>query len=313
LVLLALSLPCVYWPFSAENRSPLEGAGIKHICVPPDRADSWRGTGFTVTPLTDAELAARERLPAPGTTPRPGIASPTRAPWIDASGWRFARHLASKYLYDLPAGKAPLAAAEAFAYGADAVLKVDSADPADAVRLGQMLTFLASLPPLDLPAVADVGILDDGSAVTGEVMNLLARRNLLFQVVQAPSPRMAINIRIGSPEYPREEAADPSAFAQKVRRQLTDERRALRVYGSEVVICRLTADGGRARLHLLNYGGREIEGLRIRVRGTYGDGEVHVAGTGRLALEDRIVSGGATEFTIPRITTYAAVDLRAAR
>jgi hypothetical protein len=178
LALLALSVPCVFWPTTVESRSALEAAGIKQICVAPDRADSWRAAGFTVTPLTDAELAARERVPAPGTTPRPGVASPTRAPWIDASGWRFTRHPVSKYVYDLPAGKASLAAAEAFAYGADAVLKIDAAD---AVRLGQMLTFLAALPPLDLPAVADLAVVDDGSAVTGEVMNLLARRNLLFR------------------------------------------------------------------------------------------------------------------------------------
>jgi hypothetical protein len=144
-------------------------------------------------------------------------------------------------------------------------------------------------------------------------MNLLARRNLLFQVVQAPSARLPINIRIGTPEYPQTEAADPSAFAQKIRRQLTDDRRALRVYGSEVVLCRLTADAGRARLHLINYGGREIEGLRIRLRGRYADGEVYVAGAGRLALEDRVVTDDATEFTIPRISTYAVVDLRTAR
>jgi len=67
--------------------------------------------------------------------------------------------------------------------------------------------------------VSDVAVVDDGSAITGEVMNLLARRNLLFQVVQAPSTRFPINIRIGTPEYSREEAADPSAFALKVRRQ----------------------------------------------------------------------------------------------
>jgi hypothetical protein len=190
------------------------------------------------------------------------------------------------------------------------VLKIDVAD---AGRLGQMLTFLAALPPLDLPAVADLAVVDDGSAVTGEVMNLLARRNLLFQVVQAPSARFPINIRIGTPEYPQTEAADPSAFAQKIRRQVTDDRRALRVYGSEVVLGRLTADAGRARLHLINYGGREIEGLRIRLRGRYADGEVHVAGAGRLALEDRVVTDDATEFTIPRISTYAVVDLRTAR
>jgi hypothetical protein len=85
------------------------------------------------------------------------------------------------------------------------------------------------------------------------------------------------------------------------------------VYGSEVVICRLTAEAGWARLHLINYGGREIEGLRVRLRGAYGDGEAHVAGAGRLVLEDRVISGGATEFTIPRIATYAVIDLRAAR
>lgn len=310
LLLLALSFPCVYWTHGTETRATLEAAAIKRICVPPERADAWRAAGFTVIPLTEADLASREALPSPGTTPRPGLASPTRSPWIVASGWRFTRHPGKTYVYDVPAGKAALAAAEVYAYGADAVLKIDPAGLAD---LGRMLTFLDGIPPVDLPTVSDLAIVDEGSAIAGEVMNLLARRNLLFEVVQAPSPRFPLTIRIGTPEYPREEATDPSAFAQKLRRQLTDERRSLRVYGSEVVICRLTADAGRARLHLINYGGREIEGLRVRLRGTYGDGEVYVAGGGRLALEDRVVSGGATEFTIPRIATYAVVDLRTAR
>jgi hypothetical protein len=310
LLLFVLSLPCVYWMQGVETRATLESAGIRRICVAPERADSWRAAGFTVIPLTEAELASREALASPGITPRPGLASPTRSPWIVSNGWHLTRHPGTKYLYNVPAGKAALAAAEVFAYGADVVFRIE---PADLASLGGMLTFLEALPPADFPAVADLAIVDDGSATTGEVMNLLARRNLLFQVVQAPSSRFAINIKIGTPEYPREEAADPSAFAQKIRRQLTDEQRALRVYGSEVVICRLTADAGRARLHLLNYGGREIEGLRIRVRGTYNDGEVHVAGAGRLALEDRVVSGGATEFTIPRIASYAVVDLKASR
>jgi hypothetical protein len=309
-LLLALSLPCVYWMQGVESRAMLEAAAIKRICVAPERADSWRSAGFTAFALTDAELASRESLPSPGITPRPGLASPTRSPWIVSNGWRFTRHPGAKYVYNVPAGKAALAAAEVFAYGADVVFKVVPADLAD---LGRMLTFLEALPPVDLPAVSDFAIVDDGSAIVGEVMNLLARRNLLFQVVQAPSTRYPINIRIGTPEYPREEAADPSAFAQKIRRQLTDEQRALRVYGSEVVICRLTAGAGRARLHLLNYGGREIEGLRIRLRGAYADGEAYVAGAGRLALEDRVVSGGATEFSVPRITTYAVIDLQEAR
>jgi hypothetical protein len=291
LLRLLLAVSCVYVTPGAESRAALEAAGIKRLC-------------------TQADLAGREALPAPGITARAGLASPTRSPWIDANGWRFTRHPDTKFIYDVPAGKAALAAAEAFAYGADAVLKID---PADRGNLGAMTTFLEGLPSADLPAVADLAVVDDGSAITGEVMNLLARRNLLFQVVQAPSPRFRINIAVGTAAYPREDAADPSAFAQKIRRQLTDEQRVLRVYGSEVVIGRLTGDATRIRLHLLNYGGREIEGLRIRVRGAYRAGEARVAGAGRLPLEDHVVAEGATEFSVPRITTYAVIDLEAAR
>jgi len=290
LALLLLALPCVYPKPAGGSPPDVLAAGIERLC-------------------TEQDLAQREALPTPGTTVRAGLASPTRSPWIVANGWRFMRHPGTKYVYDVPAGKATLAAAEAFAYGADAALEID---PADVRPLGEMLRFLQALPPVDLPAVSDLAVVDDASAMTGEVMNLLARRNLLFQVVQAPSPRFRINIAIGSAEYPRQEASDPSTFALKIRRQLTDEERALRVYGSEVVICRLTADAGRARLHVINYGGREIEGLRIRLRGAYPEGEAYVAGAGRLPLEDQVVASGATEFSIPRLTTYAVIDLRAA-
>jgi hypothetical protein len=311
LLLLAVSLPCVYWTQGIETRATLEAAAIKRICVAPERADSWRAAGFTVTPLSEAELASREALPSPGLAPRAGLASPTRSPWIVANGWRFTAHPKAKYVYNVPAGKAALAAAEVFAYGADVVLRID---PADVGTVGAMLTFLEALPAADLPALSELAIVDDGSVVTGEVMNLLARRNLLFRVLQAQSPRVDKSIRIGTPEYPREEAADPSAFALKIRRQITDERRILRVYGSEVVIGRLTGDdAGRARLHLINYGGREIEGLRIRMGGMYGEGEAHVAAAGRLALQDHVVAGGATEFSLPRIVTYAVIDLKASR
>ena len=311
LVLAALaSLPCVYWTQGIESRAALETAGIRRLCVAPDQVDAWRAAGFSVSPLTTAELAAREALPVPGVTPRAGIASPTRTPWINASGWRFTRQPKARFVYELPSGKAALAAAEAFAYRADVVLKVD---PADLGSLGGMLKFLEGVPDADLPPIADLAVVDDGSAVTGEVLNLLTRRNLLFQVVKAPSAQFKINVAMGTAAYPLAEAADPSAFAQKIRRQLTDDQRSLRVYGSEVVICRLTGDGKQARLHLLNYGGREIEGLRIRVRGAYAQGEAAVAGAGRLPLGDFVVADGATEFSVPRIATYAVIDLKAVR
>lgn len=311
LLLAALAtLPCVYWAQGIESRLALDAAGLKRICVAPDMVDAWRAAGFSVSPVTSADLTSHVALPVPGVTARAGLASPTRSPWVVANGWQFVRKPKATFVYDLALGKAALAAAEAFAYGADAMMQID---PADLGAVGAMLTFLEGVPASDLPALADLGVVDDGSPITGEVMNLLARRNLLFQIVQAPSAQFRVNIAIGSAAYPLADAADPSAFAQKVRRELTDDQRTLRVYGSEVVIGRLTGNDRQIRLHLLNYGGRDIEGLRIRIRGSYATGDALVAGAGRLPLADFAVAGGATEFSVPRISTYAVIDLLATR
>lgn len=260
--------------------------------------------------LTQVEDASRELLPVPGIVVSVRVASPTRSPWIVANGWRFLRQPAAKFRYDLPAGKAALAAAEKHAYRADALLKVDAGD---AETLRSMTAFLDGLPPADLPPVADLGVVDDGTPITGEVMNLLARRNLLYEIVKSPSSRFRVNIAVGSREYPVEDAADPSAFALKIRRQLTDEQRTLRIYGSEVVIGRLTRDAARIRLHLINYGGREIEGLRVRIRIPAATGYAFTFGAGRVELMDYAVADGATEFSLPRLGVYAVIDLTTGR
>src|SRR5712692_10166150 len=109
LLALLVAVPCVYWTQGAESRATFEAAGIRQLC-------------------NEAELASREALPTPGITARAGLASPTRSPWIVANGWRFTRHPGRKYVYNVPAGQAALAAAEVFAYGADAVLKIDPVD-----------------------------------------------------------------------------------------------------------------------------------------------------------------------------------------
>jgi hypothetical protein len=284
-VLLVAALSCLGWTQAVEN-TPFDSARGGAADVAQDRSKVRVSTAA----LSGAD-AARELLPAPGVAARAGVASPTRAPWVVANGWRFTRQPAGKFRYDLPAGKGTLAAAEAFAYGADAVLKID---PADAAGVAAMMTALETLPAANLPPIADVGVVDDDSPITGEVMNLLARRNLLYQVVRAPSPRLRLNIVMGSREYPVADAADPSAFALKIRRQLTGE-------------------AGRVRLHLINYGGREIEGLRVRVRGAYGAGDAWVAAAGRVSLLDHVAADGATELSLPRMGTYAVVDLTASR
>lgn len=311
-LLLLLALPCLYWteapPQGAAGAGP---GGVDRLCVPPDLVDAWRGVGVTVVPLTAEELAAREALPAPGVVPRPGVASPTRSPWVVTNGWRFLRNPSGRYTYELPAGRAALGAAEALAYGADAVLKID---PADVAAVGELFAFARTIPSADLPDIADFGVVDDGSDLMGEVMNLLVRRNLLFARVDAPGTgRFPFTVRLGDPEYPRESAADPSAFALSVRRRLTDDRRSLRLYGSEVVIARLTGGPTRARLYLLNYGGRPIEGLRVRVRGAYPEAKAYVAGVERTTLDEHVVLDEATEFSVPQLNVYAVIDLTAAR
>ena len=260
--------------------------------------------------ITDAELASREALPTPGLTPRAGLASPTRSPWIVANGWRFTRHPAAKYVYDVPAGRAALAAAEAFAYGADAVLKID---PADLGTLGAMLAFLEALPAVDLPPVSDLAIVDDGSAITGEVMNLLARRNLLFQVVQAPSPRFPLNdqhrerpiparrgrrserLRPEDPSSAHRRAATPASLRERGRHLPAHGRCCAGEAAPDQL--RRARDRGAAHPAARSVQQRRGSGRRCGP---------HRAGGPRRRR-------GATEFSVPRIATYAVIDLEAMR
>jgi hypothetical protein len=312
LLLLFLALPGLMLGQAASV-----GTGVTHFYIAPEQVDALKALGLTVSPLAADSLAGREPLLVPGVAPRAGVASPTRTPWINANGWRYRKAAAAgtavKYAYDVPPGRAALAAAEAYAYGGDAVAKIDVTQksmPTDLPALGAMMTFLSKLPAANLPDVADIGVIDDDSPLTAEVINLLSRRNLMFRVVKAPASDLKVNIKLGTKEYPEAEAANPSAFALKVRRQLTDDERSLRLYGSEVVIARYTADGTRARLHLLNYGGRPTEGLRIRLRGMWKESANHISGADApTALEGFTAADGWTEFTLPRLNSYAAIDL----
>ena len=161
--------------------------------------------------------------------------------------------------------------------------------------------------------MADLAVVDDGSPVTGEVMNLLVRRNLLFEIVKAPSAKYPLNVAIGSPGTRRRRPPTRARSRKRSGSGSPTTSRSLRIYGSEVVIGRLTADSSRARLQLLNYGGREIEGLRIRVKGAWKADGARVTGADPVNLSDVVVGDGFTEFSMPRLTTYAAIDFNAAK
>ena len=309
LLLFLATLPSLYWGRPVETAPAVKKAGIERLFVAPEAVEAWRGAGFDAVPFGDKERAARVELQVPGVAGRAEVASATHRPWVYANGWRFLRQPDGHFRCDVPARPSALATAEAFAYGADVVLGID---PAGLEEFGRMLAFLRSVPAVDLPAAADIAIHDDGSDDLEEVLNLMARGNLLFKVVRDPAADVPLNVRIGSREFSREAAEDPGAFALSVRRRLTDERRSLRLYGSEAVLGRLLRDASRARLHLLNYGGRPIEGLRVRLLGSWAQPEALVFGEGRSPVEDYVTGDGATEFSLGTMGACAVIDLRAA-
>jgi hypothetical protein len=178
----------------------------------------------------------------------------------------------------------------------------------DAAALAKMLEFLARMDAPAMPPLANIGIVDDRSEEIDEVLNLLGRRNLLYRVVRAPDPKLGINVRLGSREFPRESAADPNDFAARIREKLGDERRLVRLYGSYVVLAHLTGDSKRARLHLINYASRPVKDLRIRVRGPYTS--IRLAGeTGKEQAIDEARESGVIEVTVPEMQVYTIVDL----
>ena len=302
--LLAALLPWLYWDHGPATAPTVKNADIERLYVPADQVAAWKSQGFAAQAFDAAKFV---KLPAPGVEYKMNVAAATSLPWVDANGWRFARDGSHAYYYEAPWRKAALAAAEAYAYNVDAAIHIDTRDVA---AFGKMLAFLRSIDGPRLPVMANIGIIDNGSDEEGEVLNLMARRNLLFRVIPAPDPKYDLNVQIGTKDFPQAEASDPFAFATLVRQKLTDEKRFLRLYGSDVVLAHLTGDGEQLRAHLINYGGGKVEGLRVRVRGEYAHGTLEAFGILKAALADYGASEGATEFTIPELGVYAVVDMK---
>jgi hypothetical protein len=288
-LLLAAVLPALLW-----DGNPKDQELAKH--------------GIDRVVKTEALGGARKAL-VPGIRPRAGEASATRLVWIDANGWRFERERGRQtlWLYEAAREKVVLAMAEAFAWEAHAVFQVDSSN---LDVFGRTLAVLRKHASHALPAMADIGVVDNGSAATGELMNLLARKNLLFRVVAEPSAGLPVVVDTRSRE-PR--PANPVEHAEAIRQKLGDEKRSLRIYGASSILGRLTGDGGRGRLHLINYGQRSIDAVRVRVRDEWKRIDVEMldaTGEGKaVEAEDVEVSSGFTEFTIPNFAVYGVVEL----
>ena len=303
-LLLAAAIPSIFTSEHPTNADNLHKAGIKRIYVPAANVDQWKSTGLEALPDTD--LKAYTQVPPPAMKMRADVGAATSIPWIDSNGWRYRRGVTKTYYATLPPGSSPLAAAEAFAYGADSVLAPDSADLS---AISSMLRFLQSIPPVDLPAMANIGVIDDGSPLLGEVLNLLTRRNLLYRIVKEKDSKLDLVVQLGSEQFPKASAANPSDFAARVREKVSDEKRLLRVYNSSTVIGHLTGDKGRARLHLLNYARRPAKDVQIRILGEYSKVALRDSTDAQIKAMDISKHRGGTEFRIPSLQTYTIVDL----
>ena len=303
LLIALLLLPSVFWTEGPETAPTLKDAHIQRILAPAPVAEQWKGVaGISVEPADPADMV---KLPAPRVDYRINEASASQEPWVYSNGWRLMRQPQARFYYDVPGSSAAaLAAAEAFAYGANAVIHTD----AEGLKsLGEMLAFLAPLDRPEDPVLANIGFMDDGSAQSGELMNLLIRRNLLIRIVPQPDPRLDLTVRLGEGGYSK--AADPNKLAHQIRSDLTDAKRLLRIYGTSVVIGRLTGTPDRVRVHLLNYASRPVTGMRVRVLGEYRHHAMAAFGVPAAAPADYEIVNGGTEFTIDNLNTYAAIDL----
>src|SRR5262249_5150714 len=122
-----LSLACVTVAALAESRFYLTTAGSSLV---EQRLAAPAPTG--------SEAAAVQTAPSPGVRLQANEPQATAAPWIDSNAWRFQRGLKRANYAKLPAGSAPLAAAEAFTFNVEAILNPDTADLPE---LGKMLRF----------------------------------------------------------------------------------------------------------------------------------------------------------------------------
>ena len=79
----------------------------------------------------------------------------------------------------------------------------------------------------------------------------------------------------------------------QIRRELTDEKRLLRIYGSNVVLARLTGEGAEARAASAQLRRPRVKGLRVRVLGSYAQGKAGgFRSCGRSELQDYGVQDG---------------------
>jgi hypothetical protein len=245
------------------------------------------------------EPTGYQKVPAPGVRYRMNMATATSAPWIDSNLWRYRRKPAERYLCDVKGKQVTaLAMAEAFATGVNVALDTT---PEQKAEYEKMAAFLKALPDGPRQPWTNFTISDDGSPQTAEVMNLLSRRNLLYRIAPA-----------GQADFKLEKPANAYDYVLDLRDKFGDDKRAFRLFGTELTIAEVARDGANVRIHLLNYGSRPVDTMRLRIRGNYSSAaaQAHVYGDSAAKLIEWERDGAFTEFTLTALPLYAVIDMQ---
>jgi hypothetical protein len=257
----------------------------------------WPGLLAAVYPVLFSGSGSTEltKVSPPGIRYRMNMAMATSAPWVDSNMWRYRRDPEKSYVCDVKQKSVVVAMAEGFSLDVRVALEIAPGQQKD---YDSMLAFLKGLPDGPKTRWTNFTVTDDRSAPAGELMNLLSRRNLMYRI--ASNGDYALNSRI----------SNPYEYVQEMREKLGDEKRVIRIFGSELTLVELTRDGNRVRLQLLNYGSRPVEDLRIRIKGHYKAGAIqaYVYRSTSPRLEEFTYDGKFTEFTLDALPTYAVLD-----
>ncbi len=302
MILALAAIPALLWGEGPQTAPALERAGIHEIAITGD-AGAWSSTKVRVRTVDAGSLV---KLDPPGVDYQIGRGGATAAPWIISNVWQMMREHGKSFVYEVSGSAISLAIAEVQAAGATAYLKIK---PADLELFARSASFAMDHDSGGMTPLANFGLVDDGSPPMAEIMNLLARRNLLFRVVKNAGEFKGPVVRLGSSEYPAKLADDPYVFAAAVRSRIGDDQRLVRLYGSETTLAKLYGDARHARLYLIQYGRGAVSGIRVRVRGHYPRVMIASQGTRLDPAEDIVVDDAATEFTIPELKNYAVIDL----
>ena len=233
-----------------------------------------------------------------------------------------------------------VAIAEAGSFGADLVLNLHERFQNDLLlgkpqargwwtEIRRHIEFYSWNLPGRYRPIANLGVVTSEPMKSFEVMNLLARHNLPFEIIDprrlASTSLAAFDLLIvlNPPQGPQLQTregqiveelkaiGDPSAFALKIRQLLGRDRRVIDIWnGITVLSAPYEEPGGKSVLvTAVNYAHQPLP-VQLRVRGTYS--QVHYESPEEgLTLLPYLHRDGHTEFLLPALRIGARVFLSA--